>query len=438
MLANTGTVISADTKAHTGKADLVKNAVVATCKDEGYTGDVYWSCCDAFAKSGVTISIDADAHTGKPDVTKKAVLATCESEGYTGDTYWSCCGAFKEKGAKTSKTQHTYGSYKTVKSATCTAEGIKKKVCSVCGDVVTATVNKSDHSYKTVTAKATLTQNGKTVSACDCGNVKSVKTIFYPKTIALSAEEYTFNGKVQTPTVTVKDSKDNALKEGTDYTVKYESGRINPGRYNVKITFKGNYSGSKTLIYIIVPKVAGKVSAVTSTSAVKLTWNKVTGAHGYAIFQYNTETKKWEKIKTVTSGSVVSYKVKNLKAGTKYKFRIKAYTKDDGTIWGKGTATFETATKPVTPTLKVNSDYKGKATFNWTNVSGESGYQVYYSEKKDGAYKKVSSYKADVLNGSKSKLTSGKTYFFKVRAYTKTASGTVYGAWSSIKSVKIK
>ena len=57
---------------------------------------------------------------------------------------------------------------------------------------------------------------------------------------------------------------------------------------------------------------------------------------------------------------------------------------------------------------------------------------------KDGTYKKVNSYKANKLSGSKSKLKSGKKYYFKVRAYKKTSSGTVYSSWSSIKSVKIK
>lgn len=254
----------------------------------------------------------------------------------------------------------------------------------------------------------------------------------------LSATSYTYDGKVKSPSVTVKDTKGNTLTKDVDYSVNYESGRKLPGTYTVTITFKGKYSGSKTLTFKIAPKATGSISAVTSTSAIKLTWKKVTGADGYRIYQYNTKTKKWEKIKTITSGSTVSYKVKELKAGTKYKFRVKAYTKDDGTIWGKNSATFETATKCKTPSIKVTSTAKGKAVVAWSNVAGESGYQVYYSTKKDGEYKKVKNYSANTVKGSKSKLKSGKKYYFKVRAYTKTSSGVVYSAWSSVKSVKVK
>ena len=41
-------------------------------------------------------------------------------------------------------------------------------------------------------------------------------------------------------------------------------------------------------------------------------------------------------------------------------------------------------------------------------------------------------------NSNQFTVASGKTYYFKVRAYTKTDSGTVYSAWSTVKSVKVK
>ncbi len=324
-------------------------------------------------------------------------------------------------------------------AATCTKTGLTEgKKCSVCGTVTVAqqTVAKKAHTYKDVTTKATLTKNGKIENKCsDCGKVKSTTTVYYPKTIKLSKTEYTYNGKVQTPSVTVKDSKGNTLKKDTDYTVKYESGRKATGTYTVTVTFKGKYSGTKKLTYTIAPKATSKITAAQSTKAIKLTWNKVTGADGYRVYQYNAKTKKWDSIKTTTS---TSFKVEKLKAGTVYKFKIKAYKKDDGTIWGKATDTFTTATKCKTPSITKLTTTKGKAVFTWSDVSGESGYQVYYSTKKDSGFKRVATYKADVIKGSKSKLTVGKTYYFKVRAYTKTASGTVYSDWSAVKSIKIK
>ena len=323
---------------------------------------------------------------------------------------------------------------------TCTKEGkTEGKKCTACGVTTVAqkTVAKKAHAYKNVTTKATLSKNGKVVTKCSvCGNVSKTTTVYYPKTIKLSKTEYTYNGKVQTPSVTVKDSKGNTLKNDTDYTVKYESGRKAPGKYTVTITFKGKYEGTKKLTYTIAPKKVTKLSASQTTTTITLKWSKVTGADGYRVYKYNSKTKKYVKLKDVTKNTL---KISKLKAGTTYKYKVRAYTKDDGSIYGAYSDVFATATKCKTPSIsKLTSSKKGVASLTWTNVSGESGYQVYYSTKKDSGYKKVASYKTNVVKGSKKKLESGKKYYFKVRAYKKTASGTVYSSWSAVKSVKIK
>ena len=324
-------------------------------------------------------------------------------------------------------------------ASTCTKTGLTEgEKCTACGKVTVAqqTVAKKAHSYKNVTTKATLSKNGKVENKCSvCGYVSKTTTVYYPKTIKLSTTSYTYNGKTKKPSVTVKDSKGNTLKKDTDYTVKYESGRKSPGKYTVTVTFKGKYTGTKKLYFTIAPKATSKITATQTTTTVTLKWNKVTGADGYRVYKYNSKTKKYEKLKDVTKTTL---KISKLKAGTIYKYKVRAYTKDDGTIWGDYSKVFETATKCKTPKITKLTTTKGKATVKWSNVSGESGYQVYYSTKKDSGYKKVKSYKVNVVKGSKSKLKSGKKYYFKVRAYKKTASGTVYSAWSAVKSIKIK
>ncbi|MBR5452299.1 MAG: hypothetical protein IKV36_04830, partial [Clostridia bacterium] len=127
------------------------------------------------------------------------------------------------------------------------------KTCNTCG----ATRSVPKHTYKlTTTKKATLTVNGKQEYKCtECGYVtkSNAKTINKVTSFKLSATSYTYNGKVRTPSVVVKDSKGNTLKKGTDYTVTYASGRKNVGTYKVTIKMKGNYSGTKTLTFKINP-----------------------------------------------------------------------------------------------------------------------------------------------------------------------------------------
>lgn len=220
------------------------------------------------------------------------------------------------------------------------------------------------------------------------------------------------------------------LSEGTVYRFKIIAYKKMAGK-----TFIGE--SSSVCVSVTKPNVVGKTTTKQTTSAINLTWSKVKGADGYRIYRYNTKTKTWDKIKTTTA---TSYKVQNLKAGTTYKFRIKAYKKHgDTTIWGAATSAITVATKPLTPAITaVASTAKNRMAVSWKNVSGESGYQVYASTKKDTGYKKVITAKANVVKGVRTDFVSGRTYYLKVRAYKKTDSGTVYSAWSAVKSVKIK
>lgn len=294
------------------------------------------------------------------------------------------------------------------------------------------------HTCKTVVVDATLSKDGEKITQCtNCDEVVSKTPIYKPADFKLSATSYTYNGKVKTPSVTVKDSKGNTLKQDTDFLVSYESGRKNPGRYTVTVSMIGNYSGTKKLVFTIKPKVTSKISATQTTSTITLSWDKVTGVSGYRVYQLDSKTGKYKHIASVTKGT--SYKASKLSAGTTYKFKIRAYKKDDGTIWGDYSSEFATATKTKTPTLKVSaSSAKGKVNAKWSNVSGETGFQLFYSAKSSGGFKKVKTYSKNVLEGSKTGLTSGKTYYFKVRAYKKVDGKYIYSSFSSVKNVKVK
>jgi len=302
----------------------------------------------------------------------------------------------------------------------------------------TINLDKHTHTYETTgVKKATLTANGKETLTCQtCGATKTT-TFYVPKTIKLSGTSFTYDGTAKKPSVTVKDSKGNSLVNNEDYIVSYDSDCKNPGKHVAKIMFRGNYSGTKSLSYTVKPSKVKGVKATQTIKTLTLSWDKVVGADGYRIYKYNSSKKKYEHVKSVTSGT--QYKFTDLKSGTKFRFKVRAYTKDNGVIWADYSSILETATRPTTPKItSISSKTRGKAVVKWSNVERESGFQVYYSTKKSSDFKKVKSYKANKLAGSKSKLKSGKTYYFKVRAYRKTDSGTVYSSWSSVKKIKIK
>lgn len=132
-----------------------------------------------------------------------------------------------------------------------------------------------------------------------------------------------------------------------------------------------------------------------------------------------------------------SYTVKKLKAGTKYTYAVKAY-KDikKSRYTSNSLTTLTTSTAPSKPTLQVSVG-KAKATLSWKKGTC-SGYEI-YMKSGNGSYKKIATLKgSSKVSYTKSKLTTGKTYSFKVRAFTTVNGKNVYGDFSAVKSVKIK
>ncbi|MBQ9941962.1 MAG: fibronectin type III domain-containing protein [Christensenellaceae bacterium] len=67
-----------------------------------------------------------------------------------------------------------------------------------------------------------------------------------------------------------------------------------------------------------------KVSKVSS-GKLKLTWSKVSGASGYVIYRSTTKSGGYKAVKTITSGSTVSFTNTGLTKGKTYYYKVKAY-----------------------------------------------------------------------------------------------------------------
>ena len=460
-----------------GHDEVAYEAKAATCTDFGWDAYVTCSRCDYTTYS----AIDALGHDwAEATCTAPQTCKVCETTiGSANGHDWAEANCTTPMTCKTCK--ETLGSalgheWKDVLTkATLTANGNIKPTCVLCNAVSKATtiykassikLSATSFTYNGKVQKPTVVvkdSNGKTISssnytvtyASGCknagtykvtikmkGNYSGTKELTYKInpiniskcTVSISKTMFTYNGKVQKPSVTVKSPSGTKLTTSS-YTVKYSSDCKNPGTYKVTITMKGNYTGSKTFTFYILPGKTSKVTAESTTTTLKATWSKVTGASGYKVELLNSSGKV---VKSATT-TKLTYTFSKLTAGTNYKVRVTAYKTISGKKqYSESSTTLSTATKPATPTLKVTSTKKGIAGLSWTNVAGESGYQVYYSTSKNGTYSKMGSYSTNTAKASKSKLTSGKTYYFKVRSYKKVGSTTIYGDWSKVVSVKIK
>ena len=75
-------------------------------------------------------------------VTKFAKEATCKMEGYTGDLYCTDCGELLEEGSVIAKLAHQWDAGKITKKATTTVTGIRTYTCTKCGATKKETIPK--------------------------------------------------------------------------------------------------------------------------------------------------------------------------------------------------------------------------------------------------------------------------------------------------------
>ena len=248
------------------------------------TGIISYECKECHVKKTEILPIDIDNHN---EVTDKAVAVTCTSNGKTEGSH-----------------------------------------CLDCGKVIVGqtVIPARGHLYKTTTTKATTKKNGSVVKKCTvCGDVASSKTIYYPKTITLSKTSFVYSGKVQRPTVSVKGSNGKTITS-SNYTVTYSSGCKNVGKYTVKLTLKGYYSGSISKTYTIIPKGTAISGLTAQTGGFAVKWKKQsTQTTGYQI-QYSMSGKFTSaKTVTVSKNSTVSKTISKLSRKRKYYVRIRTY-----------------------------------------------------------------------------------------------------------------
>ena len=341
---------------HTHNLTLVA-AKAATCTTAG--NSAYYTCdgCDKwFADATGSVEI-----TDKTSVKIPAPGHTAGTEWKSDDTnHWHECSRCHDK---KDEAAHDYGSdnvcdtcgyYKTVphthnltlvaaKAATCT-EGGKEAYykCEGCGkfyeDVLGTkeitdlaswgNIAKIAHTIKQTVTKATPTANGKIVNYCSvCKKTLSTTVIPKASSIKLKATSLTYNGKVRTPKVIVNDRTGKTLVKNTDYTVSYAKGRKYVGKYAVKITFKGKYSGTKTLYFTIKPKATSISSLKAGSKKFTVKWKKqATQTTGYQVqVATNKKFKKNKKTVTIKKQKTTKTTVKKLKAKKKYYVRVCTY-----------------------------------------------------------------------------------------------------------------
>lgn len=232
------------------------------------------------------------------------------------------------------------------------------------------------------------------------------------------------------------DSKNTLTYQNTDrtsattYRYKIRAYKVVDGK-----TIYSDYSDEvKATTNPLKPKFA---SSTATRDSVTLNWNKTSRADGYEVYRYSTSSKKYNLIGEVDKDTT-TYTDSGRSSASIYTYKIRAYKLVDGVKhYSNYSDSLKVVTKPLTPVVTLSSTIAGKATVTWSNTSSRNtGYKVYMATSKTGTYSLIKT--TTSKSYTKTGLTKGKTYYFKVRAYRTVDGKNIYSDYSSIKSIKVK
>lgn len=319
----------------------------------------------------------------------------------TGTKKYTCtnCGETKiETIAKLVCTSHVWDSGKVVTAPTYKTEGTKKYTCKNCGTTKTETIAKlvcTNHAWDAgvVTIQPTYKTEGTRKYTCtNCGETKT-------KTIA----------KLVCTT--------HAWDNGT-VTKKATYTATGVRKYTCKTC---GAAKQVTIARLKLAKVT--VKSAQQAGAIKLTWNKASGASGYKIYR-RTAKGRYVCIKTVKSGTT-SYVDKTVKSGNRYYYCVKAY--NGNVLSGYTEASILYIKAPVVTVRKSAQGVK----LSWKKSAGAKKYIV-YRKTPTGKYRAVKTVTAKTLSWTDKTAKKGQTYYYIVKA----VNNKTYSAASPQKRIK--
>mgnify|MGYP000179323716 CR=1 FL=1 len=220
---------------------------------------------------------------------------------------------------------------------------------------------------------------------------------------------------------------------GTSYTNTSYIENGNTYYYKVRALKSDGAAGAWSSIVSVTYKQTLPAPTVTggndSQGRPTLKWNAVTGAAKYEVYRARSKDGDYIKYSTVTGTSYTN--TSYIESGNTYYYKVRAL-KSDGTAGAWSSIVSVTYKQTLSaPAVTGGNDSQGRPTLKWNAVTGAAKYEVYRARSKDGTYTKYSTTTGTAYTNS-SYLTSGATYYYKVR--TLDANGNA-GPYSAVVSV---
>lgn len=252
----------------------------------------------------------------------------------------------------------------------------------------------------------------------------------------IKLKDMTYKGKATTPKITYRGK---TLKAKRDYTIKKISGNKSVGTAKVKVKFKGNYSGSASLQYKVVPaNVKGLALKSRTTNSITVKWRSVKGASGYKIYRFNGYKYKLYKTTSATSATVNRAN----KDYTAVSLLIKAYKNVGGKAYNSTGKYYYNCIQPPTPRYTVINDDFNSLKVIFADKTKYKNLQIQRcSDKSFNKYYNIANYYVGINEWWRNyNLYPGnQNYYIRCRQYYyNRKGGSVFGKWGPVKKVYVR
>jgi GH25 family lysozyme M1 (1,4-beta-N-acetylmuramidase) len=212
-----------------------------------------------------------------------------------------------------------------------------------------------------------------------------------------------------------------------------DTGYVNGVEGHVDIDFRKNNPSVDLCKYLRLSSAPKAVSS--GYDRIKIRWGRAPGADEYGIYRATTIGGTYYKIGTTTSTSFENIKLAH---GKTYYYKIRVFKTIHGNskIFISDTNVTGAKSELLSPVNLRAKRLKSTAIIvTWQGTRGASGYQLFSKISSTDRYKLLRTTKYG--NYTNTKLTKGKTYYYKVRAFEAIGKTKIYSNYSKAVGLRL-
>ena len=193
-------------------------------------------------------------------------------------------------------------------------------------------------------------------------------------------------------------------------------------------TVAESYAKKNSFNFVALDKTlqTPSISKLENTSGgIKISWNKVSGAYGYRVYQKTSNG--WKRIKDTTATSYTDSAVSVNQTKT---YTMRCIDKNGNTVSGYNSKGWSKKYTPVAPTISKLENTSGGIKLSWNKIAGVYGYRLYYKTS-SGGWKRFKDTTATSFTDSG--VSPNRTETYTIRCIDKngnTVSGFYSKGWS--------